>query len=29
MDTAESAFIAAMLGFAWHAGVNITWDSGR
>ncbi|MBM9624654.1 hypothetical protein [Streptomyces zhihengii] len=29
VDTAESAFIAAMLGFTWHAGVHITWDSRR
>jgi hypothetical protein len=29
LDTAESAFIATMLGFAWHAGVNVTWDTGR
>ncbi|MEU2956592.1 hypothetical protein [Streptomyces sp. SID1034] len=25
----ESAFIAGMLGYAWQAGVNITWNSGR
>ncbi|WP_328485998.1 hypothetical protein [Streptomyces zaomyceticus] len=29
MDAAESAFIATMLGFAWHAGVHVTWDSDR
>ncbi|MGW6971650.1 hypothetical protein [Streptomyces sp. NPDC054952] len=25
VDAAESTFIVTMLGFAWHAGVNVTW----
>ncbi len=29
VDAAESAFIATMLGFAWHAGVYVTWGSGK
>lgn len=29
VDAAESAFIATMLGFAWHVEVRITWNSGR
>lgn len=29
VDAAESAFIATMLGFAWHAGVHVTWNSDR
>lgn len=29
VDPAESAFIVTMLGFTWHAGVNVTWNSGN
>lgn len=29
VDAQESAFIATMLGFAWHAGVHVTWGSER
>ncbi|MGV9790824.1 hypothetical protein [Streptomyces sp. NPDC003435] len=25
VDAAESAFMATMLGFTWHAGVQFTW----
>ncbi|MFD9796716.1 hypothetical protein ACFWXK_37865 [Streptomyces sp. NPDC059070] len=25
---AESAHIVTMLGFTWHAGVNVTWNPG-
>lgn len=26
VDPAESVFIVTMLGFTWHAGVNVTWN---
>ncbi|MEU8543155.1 hypothetical protein AB0C52_24760 [Streptomyces sp. NPDC048717] len=29
MDTVRSAFVTAMLGFTWHAGVHVTWESDR
>ncbi|MGQ4484255.1 hypothetical protein ACN6LM_002583 [Streptomyces sp. SAS_281] len=29
VDVNESAFIVTMLGFAWHAGVLVTWGPGR
>ncbi|WP_433547179.1 hypothetical protein ACQPZG_20400 [Streptomyces sp. CA-294286] len=29
MDAAESAFIVTLLGFTWHAGVNVTWVQGK
>ncbi|MCZ1006884.1 hypothetical protein [Streptomyces lydicus] len=28
VDTTESAFIVTMLGFTWHAGLNVTWAPG-
>ncbi|MGA4949250.1 hypothetical protein [Streptomyces lydicamycinicus] len=29
VDATESAFIVTMLGFAWHAGVNVAWAPGN
>ncbi|HBF81481.1 MAG TPA: hypothetical protein DD420_16580 [Streptomyces sp.] len=29
VDAAQSAFIATMLGFTWHAGAHFTWNSHR
>ncbi len=28
-DPVESAFIMSMLGFAWHAAVDVTWGPGK
>jgi hypothetical protein len=29
VNATESAFIVTLLGFAWHAGVQVTWDPSR
>ncbi|MFI6019172.1 hypothetical protein ACIBCP_16305 [Streptomyces sp. NPDC051287] len=29
VDTTESAFVVTLLGFAWHAGVQVTWGGSK
>ncbi|MFF8731092.1 hypothetical protein ACF073_32105 [Streptomyces sp. NPDC015171] len=29
VDTTESAFVVTLLGFAWHAGVQVTWGRSK
>ncbi|MFD8608962.1 hypothetical protein [Streptomyces sp. NPDC059631] len=29
VDTTESAFVVTLLGFAWHAGVQVTWGASK